>query len=172
MSIQSDLDHSMNDEISASITYRKRAEFARSRGDEVSAKLWEHIAEEEDGHYNEFKDRLTTIRDKESIFMETAPPLEPLYRRTTFGKFFPAPADYTTPGDIEYPPQRAPRPYPQTYGDWVSLAEDIKSREKDQTVWLNVNVALNTIGDEMADAHNVIMAKQYITQKAGELGIR
>jgi len=61
MAIKDDLMLSMREEASAVTDYKRRAASARSEGDEVSAKLWEHIAEEEDGHYNEFKDRLSSI---------------------------------------------------------------------------------------------------------------
>ena len=55
---------SMNEELTASMWYRKRAEHARSRDDEESAKLYEHIAHEEDTHYWEFSRRLSDLLPK------------------------------------------------------------------------------------------------------------
>lgn len=59
--IEKDLRSSMLEEDNAVTSYRERAEFARRYGDDISARLWEHIAEEESGHYNEFKDRLGAL---------------------------------------------------------------------------------------------------------------
>ena len=59
--IASNLRSSMLEERTASNSYNDRAEYARANGDEVSAKLWEHIAEEEIGHYNEFNNRLNSL---------------------------------------------------------------------------------------------------------------
>lgn len=57
-SISEALQQSMAEEDLASKWYRQRATFARSQGDEVTAKLWEDIAEEEEGHQVRFKNRL------------------------------------------------------------------------------------------------------------------
>jgi len=59
--IATDLKTSMLEEQTAATLYKQRAENARNNGDEVTAKLWEHIADEEIGHYNEFKDRLDSL---------------------------------------------------------------------------------------------------------------
>jgi len=61
LTINDDLRTSMVEENEAVSSYHKRAEYAREMGDEISAGLWEHIAEEEIGHYNEFKDRLGSL---------------------------------------------------------------------------------------------------------------
>jgi len=145
MSVQSDLDHSMNEEMSASLDYRKRAEFAREHGDEVSAKLWIHIAEEEDGHYNEFKDRL-----------------EALLPQPRF-------ADYATPGD-EYQSPIGPmhRRFPQTPGDWEDLGFDIEAKIPSinrSEVRHHVAVATSN------EPGNIDNAKRWLMNKAGELGI-
>ncbi len=52
-----DLAQSMLDEAQASSDYRKRAQICQIQGDNETAKLYEHIASEEDGHYNEMKER-------------------------------------------------------------------------------------------------------------------
>ena len=61
MTSEANLQQSMDEESLAATYYRNRAKYSRSQGDEITAKLFEHIAEEEDGHYNEFKDRLNVI---------------------------------------------------------------------------------------------------------------
>jgi hypothetical protein len=53
-----DLSQSCVDEANAAADYRARADLALSAGDVESAALFEHIAAEEDGHYNEFAGRL------------------------------------------------------------------------------------------------------------------
>ena len=65
--VKENLQKSMDEESEASALYKNRALNARINGDEVSAKLWEHIADEEDGHYNEFKDRLVTISEDRAV---------------------------------------------------------------------------------------------------------
>jgi hypothetical protein len=56
-SVIGNLAHSMKEELKADHDYRMRAVAARKVGDEASAKLWEHIAEEEVGHFEEFAAR-------------------------------------------------------------------------------------------------------------------
>ena len=55
------LAQSMNEELTASLWYRSRAEHARIRNDEETAKLYEHIADEEGAHYWEFTRRLADL---------------------------------------------------------------------------------------------------------------
>lgn len=52
--IEEGLTESMGEELTAANWYRQRAKHARSRGDQVTATLYEEIAGEEDHHYNEF----------------------------------------------------------------------------------------------------------------------
>jgi len=59
------------------------------------------------------------------------------------------------------------RPVPQTYGDWVDLAEDIK--EKDPGAAVKASNALYDIGEENEHADR---QKQWLLRKAGELGIK
>ncbi len=59
-----------------------------------------------------------------------------------------------------------PRPFPETYGDWVSLAEDIKAKDPDLSYLVNnhlLQISGNT--DEAEEA------KRWLTRKAGKLGI-
>lgn len=59
--IAADLKTSMLEEQTATNAYKKRASAAGRVGDFITKRLWEHIAEEEQGHYNEFKDRLNSL---------------------------------------------------------------------------------------------------------------
>lgn len=61
MNIRDYLTQSMVEERMAADLYRERAYIATEVGDKVSAKLWEHIADEEEVHLNEFQDRLISI---------------------------------------------------------------------------------------------------------------
>ncbi len=59
-SVSEALEQSMAEETLAANWYRQRAAFARSPEggfDEITAKLWDDIAEEEEGHYTRFKNR-------------------------------------------------------------------------------------------------------------------
>jgi len=61
------------------------------------------------------------------------------------------------------------RPLPQTYGDWVDLAEDIKDKLGDNVeARMEVNKQLGYIA---ADVDNSETAKRWLVDKAGELGI-
>lgn len=70
------------------------------------------------------------------------------------------------------------RPFPQTYGDWVSLAEDIKAKYADDPVGrASVNYNLNIIAREgktvpMEEEADIDEAKRWLVEIAGELGIR
>ena len=155
---ETDLKQSMEEEADAVKAYKKRAWLARSRGDEVSARLWEHIAEEENGHYNEFKDRLAVLGQSEH---------EPLY------------VGYVGMETTGYPPGPAvhKRSFPQTYGDWVDLAESIKTRYTDDPVGRAVvNYSLGIIAREgetmpVLEEGEVDDAKRWLTEEAGRLGI-
>jgi rubrerythrin len=52
----------MHEEITAVKHYHQRAKEAHRIGDKTSAKLWEHIAGEEEKHYNEFQSRLAELQ--------------------------------------------------------------------------------------------------------------
>ncbi len=56
-SVAADLKQSMTEEQSAASAYRERAR----RADKKTALLYEHIAGEENTHYNEFKERLGEV---------------------------------------------------------------------------------------------------------------
>lgn len=55
------LNHSMGEELTASNWYRQRAKHALSREDKTTAELYEHVAGEEDEHYQRFNERLSQI---------------------------------------------------------------------------------------------------------------
>jgi len=55
------LSQSMKEELIASMWYRQRAEHARSRDDEETANLYEHIAGEEASHYWELNKRFSEL---------------------------------------------------------------------------------------------------------------
>lgn len=56
-----DLEKSAGEELKAAYDYRERAAFAREHGDVATAELYEHIAKEEDKHYEEFMSRARKI---------------------------------------------------------------------------------------------------------------
>lgn len=60
-SIEEALRWSMEEEAIAASWYRRRAAFALTHGDSVTAELWLHIAGEEDDHYKEFEDALNKL---------------------------------------------------------------------------------------------------------------
>jgi len=62
------------------------------------------------------------------------------------------------------------RPFPQTYGDWVNLAEDIKAKYQDDPVMIAAaNTQLREIAQETGSAEE---AKRWLVGKANELGIK
>lgn len=61
------------------------------------------------------------------------------------------------------------RPVPQTYGDWVNLAESIKTATPDLDTQYTTNLHLQEIAIE---GPNQDAAKRWLVEKAGELGIR
>ena len=63
------------------------------------------------------------------------------------------------------------RPFPQTYGDWVDLAESMKSAApNDLQLAVRVNENLEFIATD--DPVHSEASKRWLMQKAGELGIR
>ena len=59
------------------------------------------------------------------------------------------------------------RPFPETYGDWVNLSEDIKKADPESihTVNEKMTTILHNIGD-------VDGAKRWLAEKAGELDVK
>jgi rubrerythrin len=55
--VEDGLLNSMVEERTASYWYHQRAEHARRQGDKDTAELYEHVAKEEDEHYEEFRKR-------------------------------------------------------------------------------------------------------------------
>lgn len=67
--------------------------------------------------------------------------------------------------------KKEPIPVPQTYGDWVSLAMDIKQKAgiDDFETTASVNEHLENIYSEEPSAED---SKRWLVEKAGELGIQ
>jgi rubrerythrin len=61
LTIVDGLMNSMTEESTAAAWYRSRAANARGKHDEATARLYEHIAEEENQHHQEFKERLSVV---------------------------------------------------------------------------------------------------------------
>lgn len=66
--------------------------------------------------------------------------------------------------------KRPSRPFPQTYGDWVGLAEDVKTQDPDNAV--DVNNALTYISREDEAPHEANEAKRWLMRRARELDIK
>lgn len=59
--VEDGLHDSIVEESTAANWYRRRGMAARLKGDIKTADLYEHVAKEEDQHYQEFQERLTAI---------------------------------------------------------------------------------------------------------------
>ena len=59
--IAKSLRESIAEEAAAARAYRERARYAEESGDASTAKLYRHIAEEEDKHEKEYRDRLFQV---------------------------------------------------------------------------------------------------------------
>jgi rubrerythrin len=59
--IEEGLSDSMIEERTAADWYRRRGMDARLKGDTVTADLYEHIAKEEEQHYQEFQERVDAL---------------------------------------------------------------------------------------------------------------
>lgn len=73
------------------------------------------------------------------------------------------------------------RPFPKTYGDWVNLAEDIKAKYPDDPVMrasvnfqlLQISHETEEIPEEREERFRAAQeAKRWMTEQAGELGIK
>ena len=154
-----ELGKSIGEEALATAVYLKRAAVARAHRDTESAKLWEHIADEESGHYREFKERRLQLEEQERV------------ARTSM---------YEKPGEVRTGRSytiEGKRLFPRTYGDWVNLAEDIKQKLPDDPVArATVNYNLRVIASEeqavpLVEQGEVDDAKRWLVNKGGELGI-
>ena len=68
--MQEGLQESMGEELTAANWYRQRMRYAFSQRDEPTAKLYEHIVDEEDKHYKEFSEQLHTLRVRQEMLQE------------------------------------------------------------------------------------------------------
>jgi rubrerythrin len=128
------LQDSMIEESTAAAWYRKRAADARKKNDPKNAELYEHIAQEEDQHHQEFKERVNAlislnfpissgVREKEASygFLQLN---EVEYQEAVQSGRYPEPARYETLTAYFSEPHKA---------DWkgLSLAEMFPTRYKD-----------------------------------------
>ena len=65
--IEEGLQDSMVEESTAANWYRRRGMDARLKGDEATADLYEHVANEEGHHYQEFKERVSILASAEKV---------------------------------------------------------------------------------------------------------
>jgi len=111
----------IKDEISARDSYRDLAGILRARDYLVEARQVSLIADEKDVHANLLMTVLQSIKEKPGEIMMS-------------GRMIEVPLG---------------RPVPQTYGDWVNLAEDIKEKYlSDASTREWTNKALQHIADE------------------------
>lgn len=147
MTLIGELRTEARDEIEAAHSYRDLAVRLREAGHYSEGNLVDGIADDEDKHAN----ILMTLAN--SIVSKQEPEELRLGERM-----------------VEYEIGKVPsRPFPQTYGDWVDLAEDVKEKVPDDLIMRSwVNRALQHISDddELADE-----AKRYLMGKAHEIGI-
>lgn len=196
MSVQDDLQKSVLDESVASHNYRMRAIAARSAGDEVSARLWEHVADEEDVHYNEFMNRLAVVRvegqrlvyrrGSETMYMSPLTEDYELMRLEEEGWVLvgegrrrrPSPLSRTDiPKSLQmepmyeatFFPEESHRPFPKTTTEWEDLGYDIEAKLPDIGGRYSIRdaVAIAT-GKKEGNADE---AKRWLVRKAGELGV-
>jgi hypothetical protein len=113
-SIEQGIRDSMVEESTAANWYRRRAIDARPKHDTVTADLYEHIAKEEDQHYQEFQQRLKALKHEvTSLTPEGASTYQFIEHRSGIGKLARAPKgaiekaidavpDVKDPGKINY----------------------------------------------------------------------
>ena len=168
--VEQGLRKSMDEEAMAARVYRERAQVASEEGDPTSAQLWLHIADEEDGHYNEFRARLNEIQGQRYLGEVTEALKEKneeqMRRRHVMEQSSHGMEEFYPGG---HPHAMAHREFPENYGDWVNLAEDIKDR--DPGVKAEVNKRLAAISSRDSDPPDVTAAQRWLMQKAHELGI-
>lgn len=139
------IDEAIKDEIKGRDEYRGLSVRLHGSGYHSEAEIVSGMADDEDRHAN--------------LLMTMMRAVVPGY------KYFVAPGFETIPA--------AARLFPKTYGDWVTLAEDIKTRcVGDVAAIALVNEQLGIIAEEDMRPREAQMAKQWFVTKAGELGIR
>ncbi len=165
--IEDALRKSMDEERLAARVYRERATAAFEDGDVITGNLWLHIAEEEEGHYHEFSDRLAIAKRAHQQGMHGMSST-----RGIKGIPHHKPIEYTTPADISH--FQEIMPFPKTYGDWVDLAEKIKVATGNEPSYnATINFQLQTISGEGSTEtpQAVAHAKRWLVDQAGVLGI-
>jgi len=155
MDILDEIKFYIKDEEDANRTYSRMAGDADNVGMHKTAQILRGMAADElrhkemlEGMY--YKPEFGPVREK--ILTEE---IEEAYERAK------------KTGEVTVSAFRIGRPFPETYGDWVNLAEDIKT--KDPGSVFMVNAALQDIASETEYADE---QKRWLVNKGGELGIR
>lgn len=167
MTLYEELLNEAEGEIRARDGYRKLADKLRVAGHPSEGNLADHIADEEDSHANLLMTMANSIRAKEGM------------EGGTFGRV-PEPSltdeidkayeHAKRTGEVTVSPFSEQRPFPQTYGDWVDLAEDIKAKcPNDPVMRADVNYQLQHISENTDSSDE---AKRWLTTEAGKLGIK
>lgn len=144
MTLEEELREEARGELRAAVGYRDLATRLRIAGHHSEGNLVDSIADEEDKHAN----LLMTLAN--SIMAKQEPEVLELGEKM-----------------VEIP---LGRPFPQTYGDWVNLAMDIKEKYPGDAftrAWTNKALQHIADEDELADE-----SKRWLMNKASELGIR
>ena len=156
------LELSMKEELLASRVYVERSVGAEQLGDQISADLWMHIAEEEEHHYVEFRNRLEFLKASEmsSEHKDVAgnghtigpSDKDSLSRQSKYGMGW-----------------MGHRKMPSTDNEWEDLAFDIEAKMKSDQERLEVQRMrhLAVEGSNVAKAE----ARRWLAAKAHELGI-
>jgi len=148
MDLMEDIRFYIKDEKEANETYSRMANDADNAGMHDTARILRGMAADELRH----KEMLEGMYYKP----EFGPAREPVVEEIKLGGKM-----------IEVP---LGRPFPQTYMDWVNLAEDIKDRVgEDLPDYYEANRQLGIIST--LEEGNPEEAKRWLTEKAGELGI-
>lgn len=156
MAFADDLEAQVRDEQDAYYTYLRMAMEADKLGRHELAIRLRGIANDEERHYNALSAEF--LPEERPAPLLNAEELRGRQARERAEEFL---ERVSQPLTLEH------RPYPQTYGDWVNLAEDIKIRDPDSAP--TVNDRLNVICFEEGD---VDAAKHWLVDKAHELGIK
>jgi len=146
MTLIDELREEARGEIEATKGYRNLASRLRAAGHYSEGNLVDSVADDEDRHAN----LLMTLAN--SIMAKQEP------EEIKLGEEM-----------IEIPLGRS---FPETYGDWVNLAEDIKDKYPDDPVMrASVNYQLGYIAEEDEYPEEAQEAKRWLTKQAGKLQI-
>ena len=159
MTLIEELREEARGEIKAAEGYRHLASRLRGAGHYSEGNLVDAIADDENKHASLLMTMANSIMSKGEHEPSLTDEINEAYEHAK------------RTGKVTTSPFSEPRPFPKTYGDWVSLGENIKERDSDPRTWGEVNIALNSLSNEAADEQEVSNAQRYLTTKAGELGV-